>query len=155
MFAHLCLDDSVAYNPISFVTACMPKGIMPLESRVDAQNDVGEFQSLLMDRLGELFPTPTGRPVACALSPAHAAAAPPAAVFTGALGGDLFTRLFAGASTQQITGSGTCKHKSNTEEPFLCLALDVDGLSSPTIEASLSAWSKVRAGCADDCMHSA
>ena len=146
MFAHLCLDDSSAYNPISFVQACLPKGIMPLESPVTAQNDVGEFQSLLMDRLGELFPMPHRRLSCDEGAPSTtgtSATAPSAMTLSFVPGDDLFTRLFGGKTAQQIIGSGACKHARETTQPFLCLTLEVTGLTAPTIEASLEAFTQV------------
>ena len=119
---------------------------MPLESEVMAQNDVGEFQSLLMDRLGELFPTPL--PENAGLHAGHANVNPDPhqrySRLSFAPGDDVFTRLCGGKSAQQILGRGACPHARETAQPFLCITLDVAGLAAPTIEASLAAFTHVR-----------
>lgn len=143
VFAHLCLSESSSYDPIAFVRACEPKGIMPLESAITSQNDVGEFQSLLFDRLSELFPVPVVARPPVGLS-ASDGSTPPCPALSFLPGDDIFTRIFGGKTAQQIIGTGTCRHKRETMQPFLCLALDVTGLATPTIEASLDAFIKVR-----------
>jgi ubiquitin C-terminal hydrolase len=120
IFAHLCLEDTAQYDPLPFVDACTPS-ILPLENDARAQNDVGEFMSLLLDRLGELFPV---------LSP-------------GVPGDDVFSRLFSGQTVQQLIGQGSCSHTRETMQSFQSLTLEVAGLTSPTIEASLDAYTQV------------
>lgn len=75
-----------------------------------------------------------------------AALAPSATGPSFAPGDDLFTRLFGGQTAQQIIGSGACKHARETTQPFLCLTLEVTGLTAPTIEASLEAFTRVCRG---------
>lgn len=118
---------------------------MPLESAITSQNDVGEFQSLLFDRLSELFPTPVGASLessASGVDEAPSAQQP----LSFAPGDDVFTRIFGGKTAQQIIGLGPCSHRRETLQPFLCLSLDVTGLSTPTIEASFDAFIQVRKG---------
>jgi hypothetical protein len=117
---------------------------MPLESAITSQNDVGEFQSLLFDRLSELFPVPIVARTAVGVSAASAGSSPSCPTLSFLPGDDIFTRTFGGKTAQQIIGTGACRHKRETVQPFLCLALDVTGLASPTIEASFDAFIKVR-----------
>jgi hypothetical protein len=124
LFVHLCLEETAHYDPLPFVDACTPN-LIPLENEVKAQNDVGEFQSLLLDRLGELFPVEQF-------------------AGGGGAGGDIFTRLLSGQTVQQLLGRGSCSHTRETMQPFLCMTLEVAGLATPTIEASLAAYTQVR-----------
>ena len=126
-FAHQCLERRAVYNPIKFVYACMPRGLLPLESDILAQNDVGEFSSLLLDRLGELFPC-GARGMAGSVVQHD--------------GEDVFTRLLGGKTSQQIIGRGTCSHTRETAQSFMCLTLDITDLATPTIESSLAAFVK-------------
>jgi hypothetical protein len=122
IFAHLCLEETAYYDPVHFVDACTAE-LLPLEHDARSQNDVGEFQSLLLDRLGELFPMQYRVP---------------------GISDDVFSRLLSGQTVQQLLGRGSCSHSRETLQPFLCLTLEVSGLAAPTIEASLDAYTQVR-----------
>jgi len=147
LFSALCFSARTSYDPLSFVLACdnVPSGFFPLDSPVRSQNDANEFFSLLLDRLGNVFPYPslrtkptistvemqdtvTGETDTDMVNKTKETSTPP----------DIFTATIGGVVVNQMIGQGECKHTRERDEQYLYLSIDVDG--HDTIEKSLKAF---------------